>query len=56
MKKQYQTPSVALVRFQYRDQVVATSGGPQTCQSVWVNMGDNNCSAGNAYLKPYNNQ
>lgn len=26
MKKQYQTPSVELVKFQYRDQVVAASG------------------------------
>ena len=26
MKKAYETPSVEVVKFQYRDQVVATSG------------------------------
>ncbi len=27
MKKQYETPSVEVVKFQYSDQVVAQSGG-----------------------------
>ncbi len=28
MKKAYETPSVEVVKFQYKDQVVATSGCP----------------------------
>lgn len=30
MKKQYETPSVELVKFEYSDQVVAKSGGCPT--------------------------
>ena len=30
MKKRYETPSVEVVKFQYRDQVVAQSGGCKT--------------------------
>lgn len=56
MKKTYETPSVEIVKFQYRDQVVAASGVAQPCVSVWVNQGDKSCESGNAYLKPYNNQ
>ncbi len=32
MKKAYETPSVEVVKFQYKDQVVATSG----CQTQWL--------------------
>jgi hypothetical protein len=31
MKKQYEAPSVEVVRFQYSDQVVASSGGSDFC-------------------------
>ena len=44
MKKTYETPSVEVVKFQYRDQVVVASAG--TCQSVWVNTGDSACTNG----------
>lgn len=56
MKKTYETPSVEIVKFQYRDQVVAASGASNTCISVWVNQGGNSCVEGNQYLQPYNNQ
>lgn len=40
MKKSYETPSIEVVKFQYRDQVVATSGGSATrCHIDWVNHG-----------------
>lgn len=42
MKKPYETPSVEVVKFQYRDQVVATSG----CLNRYENtsaVGDNKC-------------
>ena len=41
MKKTYETPTVEVVKFQYRDQVVAASGGSEptaTDQSVWENL------------------
>lgn len=53
MKKNYETPNVEIVKFQYRDQVVAASGN--TCISVWMNQGDGYCEHGNKYLEPYNN-
>lgn len=56
MKKAYETPSAEVVKFQYRDQVVAASGVTQDCTSVWVNAGDDSCTSGNSYLKPHNNQ
>ena len=34
MKKQYETPNVEVVKFQYSDQVVAASG----CDLVWINV------------------
>lgn len=55
MKKNYETPNVEIVKFQYRDQVVAASGVGNNCISVWVNQGSNSCVSGNQYLKPYNN-
>lgn len=35
MKKTYETPSMEVVKFQYRDQVVAASG--ERCTTVWFN-------------------
>ncbi len=43
MKKVYETPSVEVVRFQYKDQVVAQSG----CQKQWMKNrapADNSCT------------
>ena len=42
MKKTYETPTVEVVKFQYRDQVVAASG----CTGVWKNVGDSKCETG----------
>ena len=36
MKKQYETPDVEVVKFQYSDQVVAVS--PAGCDYVWINV------------------
>lgn len=45
MKKTYETPSVEVVKFQYRDQVVAASNGSHQCVINWTNnAGENNCS------------
>ena len=38
MKKTYETPSIEVVKFQYRDQVVLASGG--TCSVTNVRFGD----------------
>lgn len=44
MKKTYETPSIEVVKFQYRDQVVLASGGHQ-CVINWSNVsGDPDCS------------
>ena len=43
MKKMYETPEVEVVKFQYRDQVVAASG---TCVSAWINIGTSSCTSG----------
>ena len=51
MKKAYETPSVEVVKFQYRDQVVAASG---TCVSVWVNIGVSSCEEGSKHLEHLN--
>ena len=50
MKKMYETPEVEVVKFQYRDQVVAASG----CQSVWVNIGVSSCEEGQKHLEHLN--
>ena len=42
MKKMYETPEVEVVKFQYRDQVVAASG---TCVSTWKNIGVSSCES-----------
>ena len=36
MKKNYEKPTVEVVKFQYRDQVVAAS----TCTNLWTNIGE----------------
>ena len=51
MKNTYETPSIEVVKFQYRDQVVAASGG--NCKEQWINTGEGSCTEGNkhqAYL------
>ena len=52
MKKEYTTPEVEKVEFNYREQVVAS---PSTsCESVWVHKGFDSCTDGNKhweYLK-----
>lgn len=43
MKKTYEMPSVEIVKFQYRDQVVAASGS-QECSYHWTfNDGQDGC-------------
>lgn len=44
MKKDYMSPSVEVVKFQYRDQVVAASG--QACTNKWANVGEKGCESG----------
>ena len=39
MKKTYETPSIEVVKFQYRDQVVAASGD-SNCGSKYINDGE----------------
>lgn len=51
MKKMYETPEVEVVKFQYRDQVVAASG---TCLSVWVHTGASSCESGPKHLEYLN--
>ena len=47
MKKAYETPSVELVKFQYKDQVVAKSG----CTTQKTHVGDTSCkSEGGEYF------
>lgn len=52
-KKNYETPLAEKMMFNYCDQVVAASQ-PQTCESVWINAGEDSCTDGNAFLKPLN--
>ena len=40
MKKTYETPSIEVVAFQYRDQVVVASSA---CESRWENTGLTGC-------------
>lgn len=55
MKRQYQAPSVELVKFQYRDQVVAASG-TESCIKVWVNIGGAWCEGDNSFQEWRGNQ
>lgn len=41
MKKAYETPSVEVVMFQYKDQVVAQSG----CTTQKTHVGDTSCKS-----------
>lgn len=43
MKKTYETPSIEKIAFQYRDQVVAASGG-HTCIIHWNDDPDKGCT------------
>ena len=46
MKKSYETPSIEVVKFQYRDQVVAASNTYHKCETYWMNekaVGDGDC-------------
>ena len=53
MKKMYETPEVEVVKFQYRDQVVAASV-TTSCVSAWVNIGEGSCTEGNKHLEYLN--
>lgn len=55
MKKFYEAPSVELVKFQYRDQVVAASGAGG-CSKEWVNIGIESCQSGNEFYEWHGNQ
>ncbi len=43
MKKRYEKPTVEVVKFQYRDQVVAASGNSGTCHYEWKNNNPSAC-------------
>ena len=42
MKREYKTPSVKVVKFQYSDQVVAAS----SCVTQVTHVGDGRCTSG----------
>ena len=50
MKKTYETPSVEVVKFQYRDQVVAASGN-NTCYVTAERLGNECISDQPTYTK-----
>ena len=46
MKKSYETPSIEVVKFQYRDQVVVASGNLSgACTEHYVGAEDRTCTA-----------
>lgn len=46
MKKNYEKPTVEVVKFQYRDQVVvASSGGTAKCEHHWLNETSGYCDS-----------
>ena len=50
MKKTYEAPSIEMVKFQYRDQVVVASA----CADRYVNIGqpgENECTSGDEHLE-----
>ena len=47
MKKTYETPTVQMMTFRYRDQVVVASGGVPSAQS---DITDPTCPPGNDWL------
>ena len=51
MKKSYETPSAEKIQFQYQEQVLASNA---TCQDVWVNVGFDACTDGNAHWESLN--
>lgn len=51
MKKTYETPSVEVVKFQYRDQVVVASNG---CVSRWENVGSSGCEGKQVWVEHVN--
>lgn len=48
MKRTYESPRAEVVRFQYRDQVVAASG--EACTKKWANLGEGECLQGEPEL------
>ena len=50
MKKQYETPSVDKINFNYRDQVVAASGDIPGEVPGGVSGGNNNNSGGSGFI------
>ena len=53
MKKNYEKPTAEKMMFNYRDQVVAASGGT-ACKDVWINTGVDSCTDGNAHWEHLN--
>ena len=52
MKKTYETPSIEVVKFQYRDQVVLASGGNKECSYYWTSdNGQDGCRG--TTVRPY---
>lgn len=45
MKKTYETPSVEIVEFKYRDQVVVASAISGSCTEHYVGAVDRNCTS-----------
>lgn len=45
MKKNYEKPTVEVVKFQYRDQVVAVSGGSFFCGTHYYYERDEGCAS-----------
>ena len=45
MKKTYVAPVAEKINFEYKDQVVATSG----CTNQWINTGDSSCDSQDKY-------
>ncbi len=50
VKRNYQTPEAEKIVFNYRDQVVAASGGDK-CVDRWIYQGTFSCTEGNQHLE-----
>ena len=50
VKKNYQTPDAEKIVFNYRDQVVAASGGDK-CVDRWIYQGTFSCTEGKQKLE-----
>lgn len=46
MKKNYETPAVEVVEFNYSDQVVASSTGTNTCTARYINFKNDDGACG----------